>query len=1029
MILGHETRPVAGTATTDARRRYPASVLALALASCLVPGIADAQIEVSGTVTDALGNRPLAGVTVEASSPVLIQQRVSATTDDRGRYLLRNLRPGSYTFTFRKQGFLTSVQAEIDLSGAAQEVTAKLVSGDVDQTIEVSGKPPNVDTRGVRTTQVIGRQTTANLPVASGILNAATLLAEVGQETGLAQQDVGNTARSAEVPLVTHGSKGNDQSLTRNGLPASNMVRGGSLAFGRPASASTEELVVDTSTPSIDSATGGIRIDVVPQQGGNVLSGEVVASYAGSGMQGSNYTDELKQRGLIAPGGIEANWETHAALGGPVVRDRVWFFVFGRQRGADFTVPNMFYNLNARNPAAWEYVEDPDRPAIVVRRFLEGHGNLTLQTSPRHQIRLLYDQQRNCLCPGTILSTSAPESSRDRYDPLLRSIQAGWTYTVRADLLLEAGAVHRLEKRHFAPPDAAGPPGMVAVIEQSGKIPNLAYRAAPTFFDERYETFFWRVKLSHITGSRQLVIGAGDGVGSSTTLTYSRHPLSYRFLEGVPNQITMYATPYEQQVDVDHDLGAFAEHKWTTRRLTSILGLRYDYFANGFPDQHLGPGMLVPDRNLFFPATPNLRWHDLSPRLALALDTFGNGRSTIGISLSRSLAGYGTALSGVATDANPISQLSLSASRRWTDVNGDYKPDCDLLNAAAQDYSASGGDKCDVLNPSTFGTPGQAQWFDPRLQRGWGKRDYNWLFVVRGAHELRQGLVVDAGYFRRHYGSFQVTDNRAVGPDDFNTFSVTAPIDPRLPGGGGNVVEGFADVKPSLFGQVDNAVTLSRHYGQQTDQWSGVDVAMRATLAGGSWVRGGLSTGRLTTDNCEIVAEVPEVLQGGAALRVPVTAQAWLPASFCHQESPWLTQVKAYGGYPIPKTGARVTAVFQSLPGVPVLAQYLASNASVKDSLGRDLSGGALTVPVHLVRPGTMYGDRLYQLDMRLDRTFGTGRTRLTVNADVYNVLNASTVLTQNNNLRLGADGAVVWLTPTEILPARFLKLGVQLRF
>jgi len=127
----------------------------------------------------------------------------------------------------------------------------------------------------------------------------------------------------------------------------------------------------------------------------------------------------------------------------------------------------------------------------------------------------------------------------------------------------------------------------------------------------------------------------------------------------------------------------------------------------------------------------------------------------------------------------------------------------------------------------------------------------------------------------------------------------------------------------------------------------------------------------------------------------------------------------------------RVTAVFQSLPGVPVLALYRATNAEIKPSLDRDLSGGAGDVLVHLVKPGTMYGERLYQLDMRFERTFGAGRTRLAVNADIYNVLNASTVLAHNNAFGRGSPtgGPAVWLTPTEILPARFLKLGAQLRF
>jgi hypothetical protein len=592
------------------------------------------------------------------------------------------------------------------------------------------------------------------------------------------------------------------------------------------------------------------------------------------------------------------------------------------------------------------------------------------------------------------------------------------------------GANYRLEKRNFPPPAAVGPPEMIAVLEQGGAIPNLQYRAASNYTRERDETGFVRGVVTYATGSHQLTLGAGDGIGRGEAEVYSRNPLSYRFREGIPNQLTMQATPHTQVVDVDHDLGVFAEHQWTLGRLTSVFGLRYDYFANSFPDQYLGPGPLMPSRSVFFPARSNVAWHDVTPRVGLAWDVSGTGRTKVQASLGKFPAGYGTLQSGLTSDANPIALVPQTALRSWIDGNGNYQPDCDILNPADQDNRARGGDRCGALNPSNFGTSDPNKSFDPNLLRGSGKRDYNWLFAVGGEHELSRGVVLSGGYFQRQYRNFQVTDNRAVGPGDFDTFSIVAPIDSRLPGGGGNTVTGFPNVTPMLFGQVDNFVTLSSHYGEQIDLWRGVDVTLRARLANGLLVRGGVSTGRLTTDNCDIVAQSPETLQGGAALRVPIGASAWLPASFCHQESPFLTQVRAYGVYEIPTIDVLVSGVFQSLPGVPVLAQYQASRIEVQEALGRLPSGSENNVVVHLVKPGTMYGERLYQFDLRFTKVFRLGNQMLSLNADIYNLFNASTVLAQNNTFSPNPEGGpAAWQTPTEILQARLLKLGAQFRF
>jgi hypothetical protein len=173
---------------------------------------------------------------------------------------------------------------------------------------------------------------------------------------------------------------------------------------------------------------------------------------------------------------------------------------------------------------------------------------------------------------------------------------------------------------------------MIALVEQSA---NLRYRAADNFGNGPNQALHLRFVASYITGSHAYKAGVTHSHGYEGRDTNDGgQPLSYRFNNGIPNQITQRALPIFTKVNVDHSLGAFVQDKWTVRRLTTSYGLRYDYFATSFPEQTLGPTTLTPDRDLRFPARKNLAWHDASPRLGASYDVFGTGRTAAKISLN-----------------------------------------------------------------------------------------------------------------------------------------------------------------------------------------------------------------------------------------------------------------------------------------------------------------------------------------------------------------------------------------------------------
>jgi hypothetical protein len=265
-----------------------------------------------------------------------------------------------------------------------------------------------------------------------------------------------------------------------------------------------------------------------------------------------------------------------------------------------------------------------------------------------------------------------------------------------------------------------------------------------------------------------------------------------------------------------------------------------------------------------------------------------------------------------------------------------------------------------------------------------------------------------------------MTDNLAVEPSDYTKFSIPAPSHPDLPGGGGYTVDGLYNLNPNKVGQVNNLRTFSSNYGRQIEHWNGMDLAVNARPREGVLLQGGLSFGRTSTDNCEVVAKVPEALTNALALGAANTAL--MPETFCNQVGNFLTQVKLMGTYRVPKVDVQFAALYQSLPGPQVLSNYVATNAVTFPSLGRPLSGGAANVVVNVVEPGTMYGEQANQLDLRFSKLFRFAERRASVNFDIYNIWNGNPVLTQNNAF-------ASWQVPQSILDARLFRLSFQFDF
>ena len=239
------------------------------------------------------------------------------------------------------------------------------------------------------------------------------------------------------------------------------------------------------------------------------------------------------------------------------------------------------------------------------------------------------------------------------------------------------------------------------------------------------------------------------------------------------------------------------------------------------------------------------------------LDLFGNGKTALKATLGKYLESTVTASNyGL---GNPTSRIATNVTRTWTDRNGNWTPDCNLSNPQTQDFGPA-GDFCGVISNLNFGTATFSNTIDPDILQGWGVRPSDWNWGVSVQHELLARTSVEVGFFHREFFGFAVTDNLAVSPSDFTQFSIPAPQDPRLPGGGGYQVGPLYDLNnPALFGVTRNYITYSDRYGDAYQKFNGIDITFNVRPRNGLTLQGGFSGGYSTSDNCEVREKVPEI--------------------------------------------------------------------------------------------------------------------------------------------------------------------------
>ena len=989
------------------------------VALVMLPAVAYAQAAITGTVKDASGG-VLPGVSVEASSPVLIEKIRTVVTDGTGQYKIVDLLPGTYTVTFALTGFSTVKRDGIQLSGSfTATINADLKVGTLEETVTVSGASPIIDVTNAVQQKVVDKALIEALPTGRSVALLANLvpgLSEGGSATNYgSRQDTGGAfGDGLSLPYI-HGGRDVDYRQNLQGVAYSMGVLGTQGWVGYTPNVLAFEEVGISTTGTLGGQTSGVMANIVPRDGSNQLHGDLFVTYGSEHTSlGSNITQRVIDLGLnpASKNGPRTLYDIEGAVGGPIAKDKIWFFGDYRYNNRQIYVPGVYYNANANNPNLWTLAPDLSKPAADREHETSIGAHITWQVSPRNKISILNQlgvpgRQKDYMQLNA--GTFSPEANRLQVYKNDERVQVVWTSPVTNRLLLDAAFMRYVQSQdYFAQPDVdlnntPINPLMIPVTEQSTGI-NFRNSNNGTGMTRHLPNTGVNFDASYVTGSHAIKVGASWFWSTITTINYqpdNSSLLQYRFNGGTPNQLTELAEPYTTSTVAPKDIGIFAQDQWSLRRLTLSGAVRFDWETRGYPEITLTPSKWVPNLNMTFPSSMDIDWKDITPRMAAAYDLFGNGKTALKFSAGKYLVGtYSTVPS-----LSPAARYPQSVTRSWTDSNKNFVADCDLLNPLGQNLSAAGGDVCGQISNLAFGTnslPAATNTLDPDLATGWGKRTYNWDFSVGLQQELRPNVGLNVGYFRKIYGNFMITENQLVGPADYTTYCAPIPVDARLPGGGGGTLCGLQDISADKFGKVNNLTTYSSNFGKQIEHWNGVDASVNARLQGGVTVFVGMSTGHANTDNCAVVAAQPSILPVGYS------------RTYCALEEPWLTQVKSQVVYTLPKVGVQVAVSYQNTPQTQIsstiasgiLATAAISNTLIAPSLGRSLSGNATNATVQLIKPETVYGERTNQLDLRFGRTIPTGSLRTKLSLDIFNALNSDTV--QNTNNTFGP----AWLTP-----------------
>ena len=1032
----------------------------------LLPATALAQASLTGTVRDGSGG-VLPGVTVEASSPVLIEKTRSAVTDATGQWRIVDLRPGTYSLSFSLPGFTTVKRDNIELTGS-QTITipVELRVGGIEETITVTGESPVVDVQNARREVVLSSETIQRIPAtraAGALLNAAPGVSVGDASLAISPTMTSFNARSSN---INAGSVAGEGRYAVNGFPLTAARSGGFSSYVYD-TVNTDEIAITVGGGLGESDIGGPVMNIIPRSGGNVFSGSAFLSNAGDWSSGNNLSSDIQALNPALrqnPGVIKA-YDWNASYGGPIMKDRLWFFGSYRDLSSQVAMEGIQTNANAGNPARWDWAPGGINARLVQDRTM-AIGRLTGQFG---KSRIRFNSEYQARCEGTPLKVEtqgchnrgenwvglgnnqaptqmSPEATqtagRGYFDVPFYVNQGTWTMPKDDKLLFEAGYNAFRYQPIFGHPAPDADTSLIPVTEQSNAVnpltgiqyapvANYRYRGVESWGPATGKTDDILTAVSYVTGSNSAKVGYQyrrlDLLDKDVA---NQSLLSYRFNQGQPNAVAYFLPDFGRRtITATHS--AFLQDSWTRGRMTLQGALRWDRASSFAPSElngttstsFLNPQPITIERTEGVNA-----YNDITPRVGVAYDVFGTGKTALKFNYGKYLAYAANDSPYTATNpgATVVRNVTGANIRGWTDNDRDLVVDCDLLNPALNGECAAA-----TATAAQFGKLGAATAVRPDVLSGWGVRPGDDQFTFTVQQEVAPRMSAEFSFTHRAWHGFFVTDDltrRGNINSYYETYTLTAPTDSRLADGGGYPVTVYVPTAAANAVPSQRILIRESELGaERSSTWDGFEVMLNARFRNGLTTQVGTGRGRGKVNTCEV-----DVLYN----QVTANAITGPNPRGCNNVEPWQATIRGLASYTVPKIDVLLSAVVRSQPENDLTATWQVPNSVIAATLGHLPPGATATGNTNITLTDnehrTYSGERRNQLDVRLAKIVRFGRTRTDVGVDVFNVFNANPATQWNQTYIYGTDNTPRpggWGTPTGLYAPRFVRLNFTVNF
>ena len=992
--------------------RNTARTLSACAVMLLCASTAHAQSIITGTVRDVSG-AAMPGVTVEAASPVLIEKVKAVVSDGNGNYRITDLRPGVYSVSFTLPGFSVYRREGLELpADFTATLNAELKVGALEETITVTGESPIVDVSSTSRVQVLSRDVLDAVPSGRTIYAMSQLVTGVALNT----PDVGGSRSMQQAYMSTRGLTSANNIVQIDGLMI-NGLDGDGAVQQYINNQMIQEMSYTTAGAGADVSPGGVRVNVVMKDGGNQHSGSFFGAWNDGSWQSDNHSDALRAAGLRAVDKVDKIWEFSGGFGGPIRRDKLWYFAAGRLSGVHAPIADTFYVPQGATQADCQAGRVACEQGIDDQYINSATLRFTWQMSTRNKFSIYYEEVDKYRGHGMNAGDDPETASQVWTSPRYNDAALKFTSTISSSLLFDAGYSFNYEEYVITNQDGINrvpfsPEWYANASRRDQTLVTL--RNGLANWGGRYpDRFNAQANVSYVTGSHNAKFGFQYNWGTYVNTRETNGDLQQVYSNGVPSSVTVYNTPLRYKDALNGDLGLYAQDTWTINRLTLNGGLRWEYLAHEVSEQSSGHGRFIGARQ--FAAIPMPTWKDIAPRFGVVYDLFGNAKTALKFGLNRYNESRTTFF------ANRYNPLALSsASLQWTDVDGDDIADGELRCAG---YPSATCEINFATLPSTFGVA-QLNRVDPEF-----KRVYNVETTAGVQHELLPRVSLSANWYRRTFHRLRVTDNLLRTMSDYIPFDIFNPM----------TGEPFRiyDVSPAAATRVDNYDTNAGE--GRKHEYTGYDLNLQARLPNGGMLFGGFVTERNQRNICD-EPDDPNML---------LYCDDW------QNDIPFRPTLKLAGTYPLP-WGISVSGAFQSLAGRPIGLTTTTGNKISGPGYGDTgspvgtnfliqrttryptncpapcpagqlvaptLTSASVTVP--LVAPGTEFLPRINQLDLSFAKNFQVGSYRLQGQLDVFNISNENYA----SAYRSTNFATTAYLQPSSVLQGRMFRLGLQVKW